>query len=252
MSKRSKKIAKALRKHGETLGSWVKPTQSKRNFTKHKANCFLVGVVFDQQVKADQAWNAAVWIAESIGDQDIDFWSAVQAIDEQRLIGFMRYGWAGYAFHRHPAKMAGFLKGCAEIINEKYDGDPRNIWRRSRNISNVRGRLEELPGIGPALSRMAVLILVRNYGLLGGRDALTKLDIKPDTLLQRVFRRAGLVTRRASFDDYLSAARTLAPDFPAVLDAPAWDIGRNWCRPRRPDCISCPLGKCCPKIGVDA
>jgi len=43
----------------------------------------------------------------------------------------------------------------------------------------VRELLEEIPGIGPALSRMAVLILARNYGLLGGKEPLSQLDIKP-------------------------------------------------------------------------
>ena len=88
MSKRSERIAKALRKHGKTLGDWVRPTKSRRNFTEHKANCFLVGVLFDQQVSADRAWDAAEWIAESIGDQDTSFWTAVQRISERRLVGY--------------------------------------------------------------------------------------------------------------------------------------------------------------------
>ena len=46
------------------------PTQHRRNFTRQRANSFLVGVLFDQQVNADQAWAAAEWITESIGDQD--------------------------------------------------------------------------------------------------------------------------------------------------------------------------------------
>lgn len=246
----SKQIAKRLKKHGKTLGSWAKSTKRKRNFTRQKANYFLVGVLFDQQVNADQAWDAAEWITESIGDQDNDFWKVVCEIDDERLIGFMRYGWAGKAFHRHPQKMADFLKGIARVITKEYGGDPRRIWRGTTNVSTVRDRLEKLPGIGPALSRMAVLILVRNYGLLGGSDTLAQLDVKPDDQLKRVFRRAGLVTGKPSFDDYLVAARKLAPKFPAELDAPAWDIGREFCFPKEPLCNSCPLDECCPKIGV--
>ena len=246
----SKRVDKELRKHGKTLGAWAKPIKSRRNFSQQKANSFLVGVLFDQQVNADQAWDAAEWITESMGDEKTPFWKAVETIDKERLIGFMRYGWAGYAFHRHPRKMASFLKGCAEIINTKYGGDPRKIWNNTKSINEVRDRLEDLPGIGLALSRMAVLILVRNYGMFGGRPALKCLDVKPDDQLKRVFRRAGLVSKNPQFDDYLQAARKLAPEFPAVLDAPAWDIGREYCHPQKPNCDGCPLNGCCPKIGI--
>ena len=243
-------VAKALRKHGKTLGDWVKPIKSRRHFSRQRANSFVVGVLFDQQVNADLAWDAAEWITESMGNEESPFWTTVQAIDEERLVGFMRYGWAGYAFHRHPRRMANYLKGCAEVINTKYDGDPRKIWNNTNSLNKVRDRLEELPGIGAALSRMAVLILVRRYGLFAGRPALRQLDVKPDVLLKRVFRRTGLVSNNPQFDDYLTAARRLAPEFPAVLDAPAWHIGRNFCHPRGPNCGCCPLNECCPKVGV--
>ena len=228
----------------------MNPTERRRNFTLQKANSFLVCVLFDQQVNADQVWAAAEWITESIDDQD--FWTAVCKIDNRRLVGFMRYGWAGYAFHRHPEKMAGYLKGCAAVITNEYDDDPRKIWRSKTSTSAIRDRLEKIPGIGPALSRMAVLILVRKYGLFRCSDALTQLDVKPDVHLKRVFKRAGLVAANPPFADYLVAARKLAPTFPAELDAPAWDIGRKFCFPQRPDCGSCPLDECCPKIGVAA
>ena len=248
----SKRIAKALRKYGDSLGDWVKPIENRRNFSLQRANSFLVGVLFDQQTKARRAWDAAEWITDSIGDKESNFWSSVSLLDDRKLTGFMRYGWGGNAFHRYPDRMAEYLKGCAAIIDEKYKGDPRKISRNERSISKARDRLEKLPGIGPALSRMAVLILVRNYGLIGGKDALAKLGVKPDNLLKRVFKRAGLVPRNPSFDDYLDAARRLAPDFPAALDAPAWDIGRNFCSPKRPKCGCCPLDKWCPKLGVPA
>ena len=246
----SKQIAKALRKYGNSLGDWVKPIKGRRNFTLQKANSFLVGVLFDQQVKANRAWDAAEWITLSIAEDPTAFWNCISNINETKLIGFMRFGWAGNAFHRHATKMARYLKGCAQVINTQYQGDPRKIWQNTRNISKVRDRFENLPGIGPALSRMAVLILVRNYGSIGGKSALAQLDVKPDDLLKRVFRRSGLVPHNPSFDDYLKSARKLAPDFPAVLDAPAWEIGRNFCSPKNPKCGCCPLDRLCPKIGV--
>jgi hypothetical protein len=72
--------------------------------------------------------------------------------------------------------------------------------------------------------------------------------------VKRVFRRAGLV-REPTIGDILAAAARLHPRYPGALDLPAWLIGQDWCRPRRPDCEGnaredgrpCPLGRVCPK-----
>ena len=135
-------------------------------------------------------------------------------------------------------------------LSRSYAGDPRRIWNGERCVSTVRDRFEEFPGIGPALSRMAVLILVRNYGLLGGKESLRKLDVKNDVLLKRVFERAGLVPSNAPDDNYWNVARKLNPAFPAALDPPAWDIGQNFCSANDPNCPECPLERHCLKTGL--
>ena len=246
----SNQIVKALKKYSRGLGDWVKPVESSIRIHLDEVNRIFVGFLFDRQVPAKLAWEAAGVFTELIAAEDHIFWEAMQYIEKERLVGFMRYGWAGYSFHRYPTKMANHLKGCAKIINSKYDGDPRNIWNSTNDLITVRNRFEELPGFGRALSRMSVLILVRNYGKLGGKNSLNKLDVKPDVLLKRVFRRAGLVPNNARFEDYLRAARKLAPNFPAELDAPAWDIGGRYCKPKNPLCDCCPLNEHCPKVGV--
>ena len=245
-----KRIAKKLLKYGESLDDWVRPIEGKRKFTLQRANSFLVGVLLDRQIDAERAWEAADWIVESIGNGEQDFWAATRKANKPNLEGFMRYGWGGKAFHRHWRTMSKNLQGCADIIIEKYEGDPRQIWNYQRCVPEVRDRFEEFPGIGKALSRMAVLILVRNNGLIDGKKSLPKLDVKPDDLRKRVFERAGLVSSNPSFNDFLEAARQLKPDFPAALDAPTWDIGREFCTPHNPQCGDCPLDKVCPKIGL--
>ena len=45
----------------------------------------------------------------------------------------------------------------------------------------------------------------------------------------------------------IAVARRLHPARPGALDLPAWQIGRGWCHPSVPDCISCPLTAVCPK-----
>ncbi len=215
------------------------------------ANSFLLGVMLDRSVKAAQAWKAAEWICSALGDSEDPavLWTTLRDLEPVRLRGFLRYGYGGVAFHRHYKTFARLLPQAANHILENYGGDPRRIWNGQRDTEIVRNRLDDIPAIGGALAKMAVLILARNHGLLGGRTARRQLDVKPDIHVQRVFRRAGFV-ERASPDEVVQAARRLSPDFPASLDAPAWEIGSKWCRPQRPRCSECPLDKTCPRIGV--
>jgi endonuclease III len=43
-------------------------------------------------------------------------------------------------------------------------------------------------------------------------------------------------------------ARALHPERPGALDMPAWDIGRRWCHPTRPECLGCPINAACPRL----
>lgn len=92
---------------------------------------------------------------------------------------------------------------------------------------------------------MAVEILERDLhvevaDLWGG-------EIAYDVHVRRVFLRAGLA-ERDDVGHMVAAARSVHPERPGELDNPAWDIGRRWCRPREPDCPSCPLLPACPRL----
>lgn len=244
-----RKVAQALKRYARSMGNWVKPSSKVRKLSPTAANSFLLGVMFDRSIPYEKAWESGEWINDSFGDAKDSsiLWKNLVAIEKKRLRGFLRYGFAGKAFHRHYKTFAKQLPEAAAIIIEKYSGDPRKIWNSRRNVLHVRDSLEELPGIGPALSRMAVLILARNYGLLGGKGALPHLDIKPDIHVMRVFHRAGLIMEMDSTIETIEIAQNLSPKFPAELDAPAWQIGQEWCRPRTPCCDICPIEDECPQ-----
>lgn len=246
---RDQKIVKALLTHAKGMGDWVRPTKLVRKLRGSTANAFLLGVMFDRSVKAEQAWESADWINDSLGDPgDVAaIWNRLTKMEARRVQGFLRFGYGGFAFHRHYKTFAKQLPQAAHLLLEKYDGDPRRIWNNKRDVSLVRERLEEIPGIGPALSRMAVLILARNHGLLGGTKALSQLDIKPDIHVKRVFKRCGFIN---TFNDIeaIDAAQRLHPLFPAALDAPAFEIGRTWCRPTNPNCKDCAIRPECRKL----
>lgn len=245
-------IVSALLAYARTLDEWVRPTTRRRKLRASVANAFVLGVVLDRSVLAPRAWDAAEWINDALGDEsDVSaLWRSLASLEKRRLTGFLRYGYGGKVFHRHYKTFARQLPQVARHLLEHYDGDPRRIWNGMRDVEAVRARLDDIPGIGMALSRMAVLMLARQYGLLGGIRALPALDVKPDIHVMRVFRRCGLISPRGTRLDAVRAAREHHPAFPAALDAPGYDIGRTWCRPTRPRCDECPLRIACPRIGV--
>lgn len=69
-------------------------------------------------------------------------------------------------------------------------------------------------------------------------------DVAYDVQIRRVFLRSGL----AEIDDVdhmVTVARKTYPERPGALDAPAWVIGRTWCRPAGPLCQSCAISTVC-------
>ena len=140
--------------------------------------------------------------------------------------------------------MTGRLRLASEIMLGEYDGDPRKIWRREKDVGKVKRRFKEFDGIGTQLSRMAVMILVRDYGEVGGEESLSSLYPKEDVHTKRVFRRAGLTDGKTTV---VGAAREMNSDFPAILDLPAWTIGKRYCFKNNPDCKQCPIDKVCAK-----
>jgi endonuclease III len=244
------RVADALVFHYRNhMSDWGTAIRSVRKFSASGANNFLLGVMFDRSINADQAWQSGKRINDALGDpEDVAaLWRALAKIEKKRLLGFLRYGHGGRAFHRHYRTFGEQLPRAAEIMLSKYGGDPRRIWNNQRALTVVRDRFEEIPGIGPKLSRMALLILTRDYGLLGGRTALKQLDIAPDIHVMRVFKRTGLIESDVDRMAAIIVAQQLRPKYPGELDPPAFEIGREWCRPSKPICEECPISGVCAR-----
>jgi len=71
------------------------------------------------------------------------------------------------------------------------------------------------------------------------------VDISVDVHVRRVLTRLGIVREKATNDEIIFAARALNPEYPGMLDFAAFEIGRNWCRPRTPQCSICSMKSLC-------
>lgn len=72
-------------------------------------------------------------------------------------------------------------------------------------------------------------------------------DIAYDVHVRRVFLRTGLA-ERDDREHLVQVARVSHPERPGALDRPAWEVGRRWCRPTKPDCPACRLGEVWPRL----
>lgn len=240
-----REISKALIEFAKDLEHSEDLEMPKKISTKKDANHFFVGVMLDRIVKTSVAWNSGKLIVKEYGGGKTDFWKIIRTINRDELHEFMKSGDGGKALHRYHGKMTDNLKRAAGLMLEKYDGDPRKIWQVEKdNIEKIKRRFKEFHGIEEQLASMAVMILVRDYKELGGKKSFPFLVPKEDVHTKKVFRRTGLIEGRQTV---VEVAKELNPDFPAILDEPAWIIGREYCFKNNPNCKECPITGVCDK-----
>ncbi len=146
--------------------------------------------------------------------------------------------------HRFPERMSGNLYEAIHLINEVYAGDASNIWRGKPSSAEVVYRFLEFQGVGPKIATMATNILARSFKV--PLSDYYSVDVSADVHVRRVFYRLGLVNQDATIEEVIYRARSLHAEFPGLLDLPAWDIGREWCRPEVTLCSRCYMQEACP------
>ncbi len=93
---------------------------------------------------------------------------------------------------------------------------------------------------------MAVRLLVDWFNIPISGDK-SSIDVSADRHVIRVFKRLCLIDREEP-SRAIQTARELNPEYPGALDFPAWAIGERWCKPKEPECGSCPMDDICPKV----
>lgn len=198
---------------------------------------FLLAVVADYQIAAEKAWALPYLLKERLGHLDMERMLAdPQAVAEAVA--------RRPSLHRYINNVASYFVEACRIVLGSYGGDASQIWADEPTAVEVQRRLQRFPGISQKKAAMAVEILERDFGV--PIRNMEGSDIAFDVHIRRVFLRSGL----AEIDDQdhmIEMARRYWPDRPGLLDLPSWVIGRNWCRPRDPGCIECPIGLQCAR-----
>jgi len=201
---------------------------------------FLFGVIFDQGIKAERAWEAPNKLKKRLGHLNPLKISSMSKKDLEKIV-FQKP-----ALHRYKKVVDWILEAC-KLLNQRYEGNAENIWNDIPRAKDLEMRFEEFKGIGQKKASMAVNILVRDFKIPIKDVNKKDINVSYDIHVRRVFLRAGLVNK----DDrslLINTARKLNPEYPGELDLPAWEIGRRWCHPTNPECDRCFLKEVCPKL----
>ena len=105
-------------------------------------NAALLGLLYDQRVRAESAFKGPFRLRERLGHLDM---AKIAAMDHQELVDMMRIS---PAVHRFAGTMADYTKRVAEILTNEYGGDASNLWNHGVDFPTVQKRIRKLPGFG--------------------------------------------------------------------------------------------------------
>lgn len=203
-------------------------------------HAFVLACLMDRQVKAERAWRIPYEVASRLGDFSMPSLATVSLSE-------WKTAFAAEKLHRFNAGMAAIWFSGIKRIAEVYDGHADAIWNGNPSSASVVYRFLEFDGDGPKIATMAANILARDFKV--PMSDHYSIDVSVDTHVRRVLVRTGLVPPHSTFEMVIYRAREINPPYPGVIDLSCWEIGRNWCHPRNPNCTDCPLASGCARIG---
>ncbi len=242
---RSRDAVQALldyRSKQETGGSFTGGNKEADEFLRQNPFAFLMAASIDRGALAEAVWEIPFLLNKKLGQLDPKLLSQMRLEQLEEVLRSLDRK------PRFPRQSAQTIISLSGLVFNQFHGNAANIWE-DKKPSNIVQTLEQIWGVGPGIAHMIVRILVDEFGYDPGPEGLRQIDVKPDTHIIRVFCRTGL-TQNRSGKACVEAARQLYPEFPGLLDWPAWEIGRTWCHEHSPECVKCPLYNICPTIDI--
>lgn len=111
-------------------------------FIRRNPAAALLGLLFDQRVRAESAFTGPIRLKERLGHLDL---RKIAKMDVEDL----RARFAEKpAVHRFTNRMAEYTHKLARFVAEHYDGDPTRLWSDGADFATIEKRARELPGFG--------------------------------------------------------------------------------------------------------
>ena len=199
-------------------------------------HAYVLGCLMDCQMKSEKAFAIPWLVKESIGSFSID---CLAEYSEE----FYKDLFFSKSLHRFSHDKAKVFHAAIKKIVSEYDGDASRIWADKPSSAAVVYRFLQFKGCGIKIATMATNILARQFKI--PLSDYYSIDISPDVHVDRVLKRAGLVSMEVSREAIIYKARELNPEFPGIIDFSCWEIGRQFCKPQNPLCNQCPIQSEC-------
>ena len=120
----------------------------------------LIGMLLDQQIPLEWAFTGPYTLTQRLG-HGLDA-AEIAAFDPEKLATIF----AGPpAIHRYPASMAARVqKLCAGIVAD-YGGQASEVWTTAKDATELRRRLEALPGFGAQKAKIFLALLGKQLSI---------------------------------------------------------------------------------------
>jgi uncharacterized HhH-GPD family protein len=177
----------------------------------------LIGMLLDQQVPMEWAFNGAFTLKQRLGHLD------PRHIADMDPDQFLAVCLEKPAIHRFPKAMAQRIQGMCAIIAEKYKNKGDNIWKGVATGDELFARLRELPGFGEEKAQIFIALLAKRFdvqpdgwkkaaGVFSDKNPRTVADItSPETLLKvRAWKKAEKAADRDKQSRPLPAKKSVA------------------------------------------
>jgi uncharacterized HhH-GPD family protein len=128
----------------------------------------LIGMVLDQQIPLEWAFTGPHTLTKRLG-HGLDAADLADRDPEELAEVFA----TPPALHRFPGSMAGRVQQLCQTIVADYGGQPERIWSDVADGTELRKRIEALPGFGKHKAKIFVALLGKQYGVQppGWREA---------------------------------------------------------------------------------
>lgn len=112
-------------------------------FLRENATAVLMGILFDQRIRAEVAFAGPHKLYERLGHFDLERIASMNAETFREVFSQTP------AIHRFANVMSSRTQEFARLIVDRYDGDATNIWAEGVSFDAVERRLAQIKGFGP-------------------------------------------------------------------------------------------------------
>ena len=124
----------------------------------------LIGFAIDQQVPVQTAFQGPLKVKQRLGTLDA---GELARLDPARLEAAFR---EKPAIHRFPGVMANRVQELAAVVDETYGGDAERLWTEAGHATELRRRIEALPGFGPMKVKALGSVLAKRFGVEAAQE----------------------------------------------------------------------------------